>query len=129
MIEEKWRPLWNQYISNVYDEACSATLDTVTPTFARILPRTGPVNRQVRVQVFGKNFERGICNEGNIKCRFGVHESVGAEYVTNQEVVCIVPKLNRWLVDDGETVAVSITFDGTEYFDTGEEYTFYHGWH
>ncbi|ELU04955.1 hypothetical protein CAPTEDRAFT_218760 [Capitella teleta] len=124
-IESKWKPMWNQYIATIYDEACAATLDAVQPSFARILPRTGPMFKSIRVQIFGKHFERGICNEESIKCRFGDIESVEAKYITNQEITCVLPKMKPNEVTDGQSVAVSITFDGTEYFETGEVFTFY----
>jgi adenosine deaminase CECR1 len=126
LFEEKWRPMWNDYISSVYLEACDASLNTSTPSFARILPRMGPVETTVRVQVFGKHFERAICREHRIKCRFGDHESEVAEYLTNQELVCVVPELGRSDVEDGETVSVHVSLDGQMYFDTGEQYTFYY---
>ena len=130
-IQTKWKPSWEQYIHELYQEACSLNLSGMAqPLFSRILPREGTSLESTAVHIFGRNFESGICNEENIKCMFGNMESPRAFYKSNQHIICESPIPETGNQQDffdhtnPLTVSVLITLNGIDYLVTGENFTY-----
>jgi adenosine deaminase CECR1 len=117
---DKWTPLWNGYISSTKLEACNITIATTVPTVInRILPRAGAVTGTTNVHVFGRHFERAICE--TVTCKFGQLAASVAYYVSNTQLICISPPGNGTEVN----VNVSVSLDsGITYIDTGETFTY-----
>ena len=124
-IEEKWRPQWNAFISDVYGEACNSTALTSTPFFGSILPQEGEMNSATRVHVFGRHFEEAICSV--IVCRFGDMDVTGENvyYVSNNHIICVTPIVGT---PDGASFPLELSFDGgATFYDTGFSYIFRYG--
>ena len=126
-IEGKWRPLWDEYIVNMRTEACAAELNLVEPVFSRILPRVGPADVPVNVHVFGRHFERAVCQP--VRCMFGTILSPSAQYKTNQHIVCeapVLPEAIRNHLASPIPVAVFVELEGDgNFIDTGETFTYH----
>lgn len=130
-IEQKWRPMWDRYVADMKTAACArdytreGETEKRAPSFARILPREGARKAGTRVHVFGRNFEKAICKEQNLRCRFGNMESTEAIYVTNEHIICVTPDSG---VQAGSSVAVevSVRLDGSNYLSTNQNFTFMH---
>ena len=66
-INSQWAPTWNAYITAMKALACNrdyiadGVAENRTVYFNRLLPRAGSRAAGTNVHVFGKNFERGIC--------------------------------------------------------------------
>ena len=126
-IENMWRPLWDQYIVDMKDEACGAELDQDEPLFSRILPRVGPAEITTNVHVFGRHFESAICR--NVTCMFGTEISASAVYQTNQHILCEAPSLSEDVLEhlrNPLTVPVYVSLGG-DFLDTGETFTYHPG--
>jgi adenosine deaminase CECR1 len=120
-IEQKWLPLWTQYIADLKTEACSYDFTSAAlgpPSFGRILPREGANSGSTKVHIYGRNFETSICKSP--KCRFGSAETP-ATYVDNTHLICDSPSPP----DTSErTVSVAVALDGISFVETGELFTY-----
>ena len=117
-MERKWLPLWNRYIEDIKKEACARNF-TSTPSFANIHPKFGARQSKTLVNIYGNNFERGICKK--IQCKFGDHVTDGW-YLSNQLVQCV--SHDRGNDRSTETVDVSVSFDGQKFYSTGSSFTY-----
>ena len=88
-INNKWQPKWDAFIEAVKQEVCQSDLRDNDPVFYSILPKEGAISEPTVVHVFGRNFERAVCQE--IRCRFGDSESTRATYVSNHHLMCESP--------------------------------------
>jgi len=125
----RWQILWNDYIGSKKTEACNRDYrsdganEGRTPSFARLLPREGSREPGTRVHIFGKNFERAICKENLLRCRFGSLESQEAVYISNEHIICVTP--DAGVSGSSQlSVDVSVTLDGTNYIDTNLAFTY-----
>ena len=114
-INNKWLPKWNEYIQEKKDLACTTNFTAENPTFGMLFPQYGANIGTTHVHVFGRHFERAICHE--VKCRFGGTESVTAQYVTQNHLICEAPEPDMGDADEVE-VDVEVSLDGGEtYYD------------
>jgi len=124
-IQNKWKPMWDKFIVDLNEEACTrdftgqAAAENRTVSFARILPREGARIGTTKVHVFGRNFELGICK--SISCRFGTQISPAAAYVSNQHILCEAPDFGDQLE---RTVSVFVALDGNNFVSTGFNFSY-----
>ena len=123
-IENKWRPMWNNYIQTKKTEACSrnfaneAANEGRSVIFAQILPKEGAITGSTKVHIFGRNFEVGMCND--IVCQFGNKLPTKGFYISNQQIICESPAGSN----QAETVTVSVNLDGTKLLSTGFTFSY-----
>ena len=119
-IDKVWTPAWDRYIRTLYDDACKADLTTSVPDLHHVMPTSVSLKSPSGVHVYGKHFERGICND--IVCRFGDVKTNNTRYVTSRHLICATPVSMETL---DEEVAVQVSFDGGQsYVDRGLKVTF-----
>ena len=119
-ITNKWQPAYDEYIEGLRNEACSTNLSHNDPVFGAIFPKDGALGGGTRVDIYGRHFERGICQ--TIICRFGRSLSETSQYIDQNHLMCIAPEL---IEGEGPTVNVDISFDGGQtYFQTLKNYTY-----
>ena len=114
-INNKWLPRWKQYIQEKKIIACATSFSVDEPHFGMIFPKYGAHEGTTQVHIFGRHFERAICNK--VKCRFGEKDSVQARYVTQNHLICEAPEPD--MEDKKEvSVAVQVSLDGgVTYYD------------
>ena len=110
-ITTKWQPVYDSYIQGIVDEACGRNLSDTEPLFGSILPKDGALAGGNTVDIYGRHFDRGICQ--SIVCRFGSSVSSQSAYVDQNHLRCTAPALAD---GEGPTVAVEVSFDGGETF-------------
>ncbi len=118
-----------------------------------ILPKQGPVGRNISIHIYGRNFTRGMCKQ--IRCMFdakdthGTQEmssthpeirikSISAEYISDSHIICTAPDPREALATkaphirttdnrEGAKLSVKVSVDlgdGIGYRDTGLEFTY-----
>ncbi|CAD5112280.1 DgyrCDS1509 [Dimorphilus gyrociliatus] len=115
---QKWESSWNSYISTTRLKACKLQFK-IDPTFNRVLPREGALNGGEKVHIYGRHFEKGICQ--TIKCKFGNYEETEGELLNTYLINCQVPSKSN---NDVEEVPISISLNGTSFIDTDLSFTF-----
>ena len=124
-INNKWKPMWNRYIAEKYQAACSrdyvseASEENRRAVVGGILPSVGVRRGSTNVHVLGRNFESGICKR--VKCKFGDRVSSITSYVSNQHIICKSPDFGDGLE---RTVDVSLALDGINFVQTGFRFTY-----
>ncbi|KAL5012098.1 hypothetical protein ScPMuIL_010649 [Solemya velum] len=119
-IQQKWRPLWAEFIADMKSEACTERrFRSAVPTFTKIFPREG-YNITSTVQVYGRHFESAICER--IICEFGDLRRNGT-YVRNNLILCeasvLVPQIRP------RVVPFSISLDsGRHFYHTSLHFSF-----
>jgi hypothetical protein len=84
--EVKYNQTWSTFITEMRTEACSRDFTSTTePAIHSIFPNEGATTGFTAVRVFGRNFQRSICQR--IICRFGDRESNG-QYIYNSLIKC-----------------------------------------
>ncbi len=91
-INNKWLPAWNSFINDIYDEACDAELKHLEPLFASVLPTLGATTGTTKVHIFGRHFERAICQD--VTCHFGNVKSSSSKYISNIHILCEAPDVS-----------------------------------
>ena len=121
-INTQWQPTWNAFIANITEEACSAVYEE-EPIFGSILPQEGPMNTLTRVHIFGRNFEKAICQSR--QCRFGGSEGgevTALYYISNNHIICESPQI---VTPDNTAFPVYVSFDaGASFYSTGQNFTY-----
>ena len=118
-IDNKWLPLWKKFIREMAAEACQPKF-TSKPIFARVFPNSGSLKGTTKVNIYGKNFESGMCNQ--IKCKFGDYVTDG-QYISNRLITCSSNGKRR--KSGVESVNVKVSFNnGAQYVNTGSEFTY-----
>ncbi|CAD5112283.1 DgyrCDS1512 [Dimorphilus gyrociliatus] len=118
---QKWEASWNNYTATTRLKACKLQFK-IDPTFNRVLPREGALNGGGKVHIYGRHFEKGICQ--TIKCKFGNYEETEGELLNTYLINCQVPSKSN---NDVEEVPISISLNGTSFIDTDLSFTFkYH---
>ena len=111
---QKWEAQWNNFITVINDEACHCPNNCYAkdPQYKRIFPSIAPTNKQINITIFGRNFQRAICNK--IVCKFDNIQSQFTKYVTNYRIICEVPK--ELSPGTAKTSKLEISMDGGTLF-------------
>ena len=135
-----WTTEWNHFINQFFLIICSGVMNEVTPSFNKVFPGAAPLHSQVNVHIYGRHFERAICND--IVCKFGRRGSFSGKYVSYSHIICTIPTTenkqcdsvdcgtneNVWLENTQpreDEVNVFISFDGGQIFhDTRRDFVF-----
>jgi adenosine deaminase CECR1 len=89
-LSTKWNTAYTKFIAEMKTEACNTDFTASTPSFTEIFPHEAYPSGGIKIQVFGRNFEQGICHD--IVCKFnGV--STSGSYVYNNLITCDAPVL------------------------------------
>ncbi|KAK3592689.1 hypothetical protein CHS0354_037825 [Potamilus streckersoni] len=122
---EKWIKAWNKFIQEMKTEACGLHFNSDQPFISNIFPRESYFPGSTKVEVFGRNFERSICQ--TVLCKFGDYTSK-ALYVNNNQITCNSPiyfKSSYQAERQKASFPFSISFDnGTTFLSTNLTFTF-----
>ena len=116
-LEKKWKPSWNEYVSETKAKACQrdfvdeALEEGRKVSFNRLMPDTGLEG--TKVHIFGSSLEAAICKVP--KCRFGAKFEVDADYVSNGQLTCVAPKLLGSPANSTLPIYVSLGGDTFQY--------------
>ncbi|KAK3592683.1 hypothetical protein CHS0354_037820 [Potamilus streckersoni] len=121
----KWDSAWNKFIQETKKEACGLNVHGTQPFIGSIFPNEGYVSGGTKVQVFGRNFERSICQ--TVLCKFGNDTSTG-RYVNNNLITCNSPvKLSHGISSQTNSAPFSISFNnGNTFYSTNLTFSFIH---
>lgn len=120
---QKWTGQWSLFISNMRAQACSYDYTNTTAKFGRIFPLQGSKTAPTNVTVYGRNFERAICQR--VVCKFGEVVSTLSVYVSNYKIICQAAPPSGSPANN-VTVPVSVSLDGgTSYTEVGN-FTFHY---
>ena len=121
----KFESLWNKYIKETRSQACQRSFPG-NPVFAKILPQEGARSGSTKVYIYGSNFQKGICK--TVKCKFGNAPATQTKLVSPELIICESPPLAgyrfRRSTNNGHTVSVQVSFDGTNFVDTNHNFTY-----
>ncbi|KAK3592680.1 hypothetical protein CHS0354_037817 [Potamilus streckersoni] len=121
----KWSAAWKKFIQETKKEACGIDFRDTKPFIGSIFPKEGYISIGTKVQVFGQNFERSVCQ--TVLCKFGDKTSKG-RYVSNNLITCHSPGNARLQKSRGpRVVPFSISFDnGNTFFSSNLTFSFVH---